>query len=89
MVPKKLILVLSTGKKLSLSMYRPKTKNGKFKRVGLSKALVKELDLREGDSLSLTVDKETLIAKKIVKASATMSYFPDRFLDWLSSKLEQ
>lgn len=80
------VKVLSTGRKLSLSMYRPKTKNGKFKRVGLSKALVKELDLREGDSLSLTVDTGKLIAKKIIMASATKSYFPDRFLDWLSSK---
>ena len=104
---------LPTGNSIELSFQRPRTHDGKFRRLGLSITLVNELSLEPESSFEFIKDEEGTLCIKIVDVGAELSLnpkkddqnhlendvgvtpsqstesnikFPDRFLDWQSSK---
>ena len=104
---------LPTGNPIELSFQRPRTHDGKFRRLGLSSTLVNELSLEPESSFEFIKDEEGTLCIKIVDVGAELSLnpkkddqnhlendvgvtpsqstesnikFPDRFLDWQSSK---
>jgi hypothetical protein len=57
------------GKKVILSMTRPPTKDGYFKRIGLRKELINELGLEPHDSFEIAMDDGNLVVRKVLSGA--------------------
>jgi hypothetical protein len=81
LVPVKL---LPSGLKIELSMYRPKTKDGAFRRIGLSRKFSYGLGLSAGDSIEFTMVGSELCVRKVVSEDDDSSSLSGQELDSLS-----
>ena len=74
LVPVKL---LPSGLEIELSMYRPKTKNGAFKRVCLSKELSRGLELSAEDTIKFEMQGSRLSVCKLISSEETSTLICD------------
>ena len=81
MVPVKL---LPSGIKVKLSMYRPETKGGVFKRIGLSKEFSYGLGLSAGDSIEFKMVGSELCVRKVVSEEDDLTSLSGQELGALS-----
>jgi hypothetical protein len=59
------VRVIPSGKEILLSLQRPRTHDGKFKRIGVSKELIKELELTGGDTFEFSMQAGVLVVQKL------------------------